>query len=165
MTFDSILKKIDSYACNLVEITGGEPLLQPNASELISELISKNYKVLLETNGSLSIKNIHPNCVKIIDVKCPSSKESHNHFKDNLKFLTDQDEIKFVIGTKEDYEFAKAYISDKIFTVNSDKIHFSPVFDVLAPEKLATWILNDKLNVRLSLQQHKIIWGKDKRGV
>ena len=102
MDLNAILKKIESYNCNLVEITGGEPLLQTNTLNLISELINKKYKVLLETNGSISIKSIHPDCIKILDIKCPSSGESHNNLKENLKFLTNKDELKFVIGTRED---------------------------------------------------------------
>ena len=165
MNINNILKKIESYNCNLVEITGGEPLLQTNTINLVSKLINKNYKVLLETNGSFSIKNIHPECVKILDIKCPSSGESQNNLIENLKFLTTEDELKFVIGTREDYEFAKTFITQEKFNITPAKIHFSPVFDIIKPETLADWIIDDRLDVRLSLQIHKIIWDKDKRGV
>ncbi|MCD4742133.1 MAG: radical SAM protein [Desulfobacteraceae bacterium] len=165
MDLNTILKKIESYNCNLVEITGGEPLLQSNTIDLISTLINKNFKVLLETNGSINIKNVHPECIKIIDIKCPSSGESHNNLKENLKFLTTKDELKFVIGTKNDYEFAKAFIAEENINMSFGKIHFSPVFGIITPDTIAGWIINDKLNVRLSLQIHKIIWDKDKRGV
>ncbi|MCK5311285.1 MAG: radical SAM protein [Desulfobacteraceae bacterium] len=165
MDSGDILKAIKSYNCNLVEITGGEPLLQTSTPALISELINKNYKVLLETNGSISIQTVPAKCVKIVDIKCPSSGESRNNLKANLNFLTSKDELKFVIGTKEDYEFAKSFLKKEIIHVNSEKIHFSPVFSMIKPATLASWILNDNLNVRLSLQIHKTIWDKDKRGV
>lgn len=165
MDLNAILKKIESYNCNLVEITGGEPLLQTNTNTLILELINKKYKVLLETNGSISIQNIQSDCVKILDIKCPSSGESHNNLNENLKFLTNKDELKFVIGTREDYEFAKTFIKEETFDVSPGKLHFSPVFDAVKPETLAGWIIDDNLEVRLSLQMHKIIWDKDKRGV
>ena len=121
--------------------------------------------MLLETNGSISIKNIPVDCIKIMDIKCPSSKENHNNLKENLKYLTSEDELKFVIGTREDYEFAKAFIIKEKFDVVLEKIHFSPVFSSIKPETLAGWIIDDRLNVRLSLQMHKLIWDKDKRGV
>jgi len=165
MDLEDILAQIKSYECNLVEITGGEPLLQTRTIDLISTLIQNNYTVLLETNGSISIKNIPDACVKIMDIKCPSSKESQNNLKSNLKLLTDNDEIKFVIGTKEDYNFAKLFIEQEKIKVNSKKIHFSPVLGVIKPETLAEWILTDNLKVRMSLQTHKFIWDKDKRGV
>ncbi len=165
MDLNDILDTIKPYNCNLVEITGGEPLLQTNTPVLISELIKNKYKVLLETNGSIDIHNIHPDCVKIVDIKCPSSRESHNNLQTNLKHLTDRDELKFVMGTREDYEFAKAFIKKETLNMNALKIHFSPVFDTLKPEILAGWIINDNLKVRLSLQMHKIIWDKNKRGV
>jgi 7-carboxy-7-deazaguanine synthase len=163
--FNYILKKIESYDCNLVEITGGEPLLQADTINLISKLINKNYKVLIETNGSISIKNIHSECVKILDIKCPSSGESQNNLIENLKFLTSEDELKFVIGNREDYEFARAFITRQKLNIKPEKIHFSPVFDIIEPETLAEWILDDRLDLRLSLQIHKTIWDKDKRGV
>lgn len=165
MDLNAILKKIESYNCNLVEITGGEPLLQSNTIGLISALINKNFKVLLETNGSINIQNVPTECIKIIDIKCPSSGESHNNLKKNLNFLTTKDELKFVIGTKDDYEFAKAFITEENIDISFGKIHFSPVFGIIRPGTLAGWIINDKLDVRLSLQMHKIIWDKDRRGV
>jgi 7-carboxy-7-deazaguanine synthase len=170
MTFENIFEKIDSFECNMVEVTGGEPLLQKQTPALISWLLKKNYLVLLETNGSKSIKNIHPECIKIIDIKCPSSNESDSFVFENLEFLSKNDELKFVIADKQDYEFAKAIIqnqltANKLKKIKKRKIHLSPVLGQIKPETIANWILKDNLEARLSLQQHKIVWGPDKRGV
>lgn len=165
MTFDQILKKVDAYNCNLVEITGGEPLLQNDTPKLISVLLKKKYQVLLETNGSKSIQNIHPDCIKIMDIKCPSSNESNSFLFDNIPFLTKQDEIKFVIGSRKDYVFAKAIIENELTGISQKKIHLSPVFGHIAPDVIAAWMIDDNLHARLSLQQHKTIWEPDKRGV
>ena len=165
MTIDQILKKTLSYNCNLVEITGGEPLLQDGTPFLISSLLDKNYQVLLETNGSKSIKDIPSDCIKIMDIKCPSSNESDSFLSENINFLTQQDEIKFVIGSRKDYEFAKAIIDTELKKNSPTKIHLSPVFGLISPDAIAAWMIDDNLHARLSLQLHKIIWDPDKRGV
>jgi len=165
MTFDQILNQIKNYPCNLVEITGGEPLHQKDTPLLISMLLDKNYQVLLETNGSKSIKKIHSNCIKIIDIKCPSSNESDSFLFENLEYLTKDDELKFVIADRQDYEFAKSIIENRLTLVSQTKIHLSPVFSQITPEVLAKWIIEDNLRARLSLQQHKIIWDPDTQGV
>jgi len=165
MSFDQILKKLESFSCLLVEITGGEPLVQDNTPALISMLLKKNYQVLVETNGSKSIKNLPRDCIKIIDIKCPSSNESDSFFWENISLLTSRDEIKFVIGSREDYLFAKSIIANKLYKISPRKIHLSPVFGCIAPNAIAAWMLDDNLGARLSLQQHKIIWDPDKRGV
>ncbi len=165
MTFDQIIKKVDSFNCSLVEITGGEPLLQNGTTPLISMLLDKNYQVLLETNGSKSIQNIHPDCIKIIDIKCPSSNESDSFLFENLNFLTEHDEIKFVIGSQKDYEFAKSIIENKLTRILQKNIHLSPVSGQIPLKDIASWMIKDNLCARLSLQQHKIIWDPDKRGV
>jgi len=165
MTLEQILDKVGAYNCNLVEITGGEPLLQEAAPALIALLLEKHYQVLLETNGSLSIQHVPEACIKIVDVKCPSSNESHTFLPENLNYLGKEDEIKFVIGSVEDYEFAKAMIEKKLSRMSQKKIHLSPVLGLIAPEALARRIIEDNLHARLSLQQHKIIWTPDTRGV
>ncbi len=165
MSFDQILKKLESFSCPLVEITGGEPLVQDNTPALISMLLKKNYQVLVETNGSKSIKNLPRDCIKIIDIKCPSSNESDSFLWKNISLLTSRDEIKFVIGCQEDYLFAKSIIANKLSKISPKKIHLSPVFGCIAPNDIAAWMLDDNLGARLSLQQHKIIWDPDKRGV
>lgn len=165
MSIDQILKKIEAYNCNLVEITGGEPLLQKDTPTLISVLLEKKYQVLLETNGSQSIENVDPDCIKIMDIKCPSSNESDSFLLENILFLTQQDEIKFVIGSIEDYEYAKSIIENQLTGISQKKIHLSPVFGQISPDAIAARIIEDNLHARLSLQQHKIIWDPERRGV
>lgn len=165
MSFNQILDKIINFNCSLVEITGGEPLLQKKTPDLIDVLIEQNYTVLLETNGSFNIQPVPAGCIRIIDIKCPSSNESDSFLKENFQSLTPQDEIKFVISNRKDYEFARSIILDELSGFPGSNIHLSPVFGRTPPEKLAAWILNDNLPARLSLQQHKIIWGPDRQGV
>ena len=165
MALDQILGKIRVYNCNLVEITGGEPLLQEATPALIAMLLERHYQVLLETNGSLGIQHIPKGCIKIMDVKCPSSNESHQFLKENINYIGKEDEIKFVIGSMEDYEFAKEMIENELTGISQKKIHLSPVFGRILPETLAQRMIDDNLHARLSLQQHKIIWAPDKRGV
>jgi len=165
MTFDQIVKKLESFSCSLVEITGGEPLVQDNTPALISLLLEKKYQVLVETNGSLSIKPLPRECIKIMDIKCPSSNESDSFLWENIPLLTCRDEIKFVISSREDYVFAKSIIKNNLSGIPQKRIHLSPVFGCISSETIATWMLDDHLPARLSLQLHKIIWDPDKRGV
>ena len=159
MTIKEIVGRVALYRCPLVEITGGEPLLQKETPALVHELLRKNFHVLLETNGSRDIGVIDEQCVRIVDIKCPSSGEHEKNRWENLKLLTVKDEIKFVMATREDYEFAKAAVVRMRETpVKTDIIHFSPVFGQLNPPMLAAWILEDRLPVRLHLQLHKILW-------
>ncbi len=164
MDISKIVSRVESYHCPVVEITGGEPLMQEETPALISTLLDSGYKVLLETNGSFDISTVDKRCVKIIDIKCPSSgEEKSNDFK-NLDRIKDKDEIKFVIGNKTDYEFAKTVLTDLREKTDVDSIiHFSPVFGQMDPDVLAKWILEDHLNVRLQIQIHKVIWGIDTR--
>jgi len=165
LSIENIIKQIKNFGCSLVEITGGEPLLQEETPDLISRLLDLNFQVLLETNGSQNIKNIDPGCIRIMDIKCPSSNESDSFLYENLKHLTKKDEIKFVIGSRQDYEFARTIITEKLFQRAATQTHLSPVFGQITLESLASWILEDRIPVRLSLQQHKIIWHPDQRGV
>jgi 7-carboxy-7-deazaguanine synthase len=164
-TIEKIIEKIDTYNCNLVEITGGEPLLQEHTHTLISSLINHKYQVLLETNGSKSIEKIHSECIKIIDIKCPTSNESESFLSENINFLSKNDEIKFVLGSREDYMFARSIIENDLTQISQQKVHLSPVFGQISLESIAKWMLEDNLHARLSLQQHKIIWHPEKRGV
>ncbi len=147
-----IINKVALYGCPLVEVTGGEPLLQEETPYLISQLLGTGYKVLIETNGSQDISRVDCRSVRIVDIKCNR--------------LRDEDELKFVIGGREDYDYAKDILS-LIGHGSSSKIavHFSPSFGRMEPKELAGWILNDRLNVRLHLQLHKYIWPPGQRGV
>ncbi len=153
-----IIDRVSSYHCRLVEVTGGEPLIQAETPALIRRLLDEGYEVLLETNGSQDISQVDGRCVKIVDIKCPSSDEADKNDFENLNRLSDKDEIKFVIGDREDYEYAKKMLDllgSNPLTVKA--VHFSPVFGKLDPKTLAEWILEDNLDVRLHLQLHKYI--------
>jgi len=161
-----IINRITSHRCGLVEITGGEPMVQKDTPLLIRKLIDMGFEVLLETNGSTDISVIDNRCVKILDVKCPSSGEARKNDLENLKRLQAKDEIKFAIGSREDYDFAKNILS----FINKAKGNikpplFAPVYGRMNPELLAQWILADHLDVRMQIQLHKIIWGSETRGV
>jgi 7-carboxy-7-deazaguanine synthase len=147
-------------------VTGGEPLIQEETPLLIRKLIDKGFIVLLETNGSRDIGEVDDRCIRIMDIKCPSSGEEKNNDLDNLKKLTGKVEVKFVIGDRTDFDYAKGMISriDKKY-IEAHPPHFAPVFGGIAPHLLAQWILEDHLNARLSLQLHKILWDPEKRGV
>ena len=153
-----IIDRVAFYQCPLVEVTGGEPLMQKETPALIRRFLDEGYEVLLETNGSQDISQVDGRCVKIVDIKCPSSGEADKNDFENLNRLSDKDEIKFVISDREDYEYAKKMLDllgSNPLTVKA--IHFSPVFAKLDPKTLANWILEDNLDVRLHLQLHKYI--------
>lgn len=165
LSISEVIRKVASYKCPLVEITGGEPLVQEETPALISQLLGEGYSVLLETNGSQDIDQTDARCTRIVDIKCPSSGESSSNDFRNLRKLTDNDELKFVIGNREDYEYAKEVLVKGSAPLNTKQIHFSPIFGRIQPAALAEWILEDHLGVRLHLQLHKIIWSPDRRGV
>jgi 7-carboxy-7-deazaguanine synthase len=160
MEVGDILDELSRFECSLVEISGGEPLLQKETPLLIEKLLSAGYRVLLETNGTLDISVVHRACVKIVDIKCPSSGESRKNDPKNLDRLNDHDQIKFVIADRDDYLFARQY-ARRISTLPADHVLFSPVHGVLDPATLGQWILEDRLDVRLQLQLHKILWGNE----
>jgi 7-carboxy-7-deazaguanine synthase len=162
-TVEAIVKKVKTYPCNLVEVTGGEPLIQEGVYSLLDRLLVNGYTVLIETNGSLPIDRINPRCIKIVDIKCPGSGMSGKMDFTNVKKLSPHDEVKFVIGDRRDYTWSVKVISQR--GLGENLVHFSPVFGRLKPERLARWILEDHLPVRLQLQLHKYIWPHRKRGV
>ena len=169
MEIEDILSRIKSFNCNLVEITGGEPLAQGEADLLIEALLSEGYKVLVETNGTLSIEPLSRlrkagELHIILDIKTPSSGVSDRVCWDNLKHVTADDEIKFVLGDRRDYDWSREVI-DKYKLIGRCPILFSPIYKVLEPSLLAEWIVADNLDVRLNLQLHKIIWSSETRGV
>ena len=170
-SIEKIVDKLRTYSnCKLVELTGGEPLVQPGSILLINQLISLGYKVLLETNGSCNIKSVHREVHIIMDVKCPSSGMSESNLIENLDYLKPHDEIKFVIQDKSDFEWAKSFIHKYHLEKNSNSIHsnllVSPVLDKLNPATLVDWIKDTKdINFKLNLQIHKFIWDPATRGV
>ncbi|MBW1679697.1 MAG: radical SAM protein, partial [Deltaproteobacteria bacterium] len=163
MEIGEIVDRVVSYKCPLVEVTGGEPLNQKETPVLIHRLLEEGFEVLMETNGTQDISQVDDRCVKIVDIKCPSSGEDEKNNLENLTRLAGKDEIKFVIGSREDYEYAKKILNLNPLRMNA--IHFSPVFGEMNPKVLAKWILEDRLDVRLHLQIHKIIWNPEQKGV
>lgn len=165
MEVPDIIKTVASYRCSLVEITGGEPLYQMDTPVLIDRLIESEYHVLMETNGTFNISSVDERCVKVVDFKCPSSGQVAKNDPKNLKRLTENDQIKFVIGNREDYDYAKH--TKKLLPTGFPGGHilFSPAHGILKPKTLASWMLEDKLNARLHLQIHKLIWPNIDRGV
>ena len=165
MEISQIIDRVSGYNCQWVEITGGEPLLQNETPLLVSRLLEKGYNVMMETNGSLDISRVDPRCIKILDMKCPSSNEAKKNDFKNLKRLNSTDQIKFVIGNHEDYTYAKNLISSYCPDFPGPRILFSPAYEQIHPADLADWILRDHLNVRLHLQIHKYIWPDKEKGV
>tara|TARA_B110000263_G_scaffold112011_1_gene97878 strand:- start:143 stop:781 length:639 start_codon:yes stop_codon:yes gene_type:complete len=164
LSIHQIIDKVKSYDIKLVEITGGEPLLQKEVFPLMESLLKNKFKVMLETSGSLAINNVPAKVIKIIDLKCPGSGEENKNLWENLNHLTPTDEIKFVIADKADYEWSKKVLQD----YELDKkvpVLFSPVFEKLKLKDLTEWILEDNLPVRLHTQLHKYIWDQKTIGV
>ncbi|MBC8313651.1 MAG: radical SAM protein [Candidatus Cloacimonetes bacterium] len=163
LSVEKILDKIKKYSpVKLVEITGGEPLLQKEIYSLFEKLHSKNYQILLETNGAIFVNKIPKYVKKIMDIKTPTSKMSDKMKWENLNFLTENDEIKFVLSDKNDFDWAIKKI--RKYDLQKYKILFSPNKSKLNEKSLAEWILKTKMPIRLQMQLHKIIW-KNKKGV
>ena len=164
MEITHIMSAIKRWDCNLVEVTGGEPLFQEECIDLLHELINSNYEVMLETGGSLSISDVPKKVIKIVDFKCPSSKMEKKNLWSIVDDLQGHDEVKFVIGNREDFDWAK----DKITEYSIDKICtllFSPTFGEIDPQLIVEWILADNLPVRMQMQMHKMIWSPEEKGV
>jgi 7-carboxy-7-deazaguanine synthase len=164
LSIGDIIQEVRAYNCSLVELTGGEPLVQEESLALMKQLADCGFEVLLETGGSLPIKNIDPRVKIIMDLKTPSSGMSKKNMYENISCLKKGDEVKFVIGSREDYLWSKDIIK-KYDLDNKTEILFSVVFGKLLPVELVNWILEDKLNVRFQLQLHKFIWKPQERGV
>ena len=165
LSINEIVEQAVRSGISLVEITGGEPLLQKNVLSLCDELIENGLSVLMETNGSLLISDINPKVTRIIDCKCPSSGESGKMNFDNFSYMSANDEVKFVLVNEEDYIYAKSVISRHKLTNITQKILFSPVLGKLEPKLLSKWMIRDKSSARLQLQLHKIIWPAIAKGV
>ena len=164
MEITHIMNEIKQWDCNLVEVTGGEPLFQDKCINLLNELVNSNYEVMLETGGSLSISDVPKKVIKIVDFKCPSSAMEKKNLWSIVEDLQPNDEVKFVIGNREDFDWAK----DRIAEYSLDKICtllFSPTFEKIDPQLMVEWILAENLPVRMQMQMHKMIWSPDKQGV
>jgi 7-carboxy-7-deazaguanine synthase len=165
MSVDDVLAAVEALGCRLVEITGGEPLLQADVYALMDRLIDRGYEVLVETGGHISIERLPARVVAIIDVKCPGSGEAGRMHWPNLDLLRPTDEVKFVIADRADFDYADEVVRRCDLTNRARAVLFSPVHGVLAPPELARWILESRLPVRLQLQAHKYVWSPDARGV
>jgi len=162
MTLPRILKKTASFRIPLVEVTGGEPLEQEATPSLLKALVRAGYSVMLETNGAHDVSRVPRAVLKVVDVKCPSSGRSMRNRWSNLCRLTGQDEVKFVISNARDYRYAKAVI--RRHRLAGKNLIFSPLWGRMSPSLLASWVLRDRLRVRVQVQLHKVLWGSARRG-
>jgi 7-carboxy-7-deazaguanine synthase len=161
---DAVVDRVGTYGCRLVEVTGGEPLLQPEAIDLMRALLARGHDVLLETGGSLPIEHVPEGVRRIVDVKCPGSGESDRNRWENLESLRPGDELKFVIADRADYDWAAGVVVARSLHEKSPVL-FSPVQGTMVAGDLARWVLEDRLPVRVQLQIHKILWPLAVRGV
>ncbi|MGD8452342.1 MAG: radical SAM protein [Phycisphaerae bacterium] len=164
LTTAEILERVRAYGCPTVEVTGGEPLLQQPVHPLLRQLADEYATVLLETCGAVSIADVDPRVVRIVDIKCPGSSQSDRNEWSNMELLTARDEVKFVVLNRTDYNWAKDVIA-RYDLLARCPVLIAPVFGVLEPVDLTSWILEDRLDVRLGLQLHKVIWPATKMGV
>ena len=165
MTVPEIVAQLDAYDCNLVEITGGEPLLQDGVHGLIASLLAQGRTVMIETSGASDVSRLNPRVIKIMDLKCPGSGEAARNLWSNLEHLTSRDEVKFELSDRADYEWACNVIRQHNLASRVNAVLMSCAFDRLSRQHLAEWILEDRLPVRFQLQMHKHIWPPDTRGV
>jgi 7-carboxy-7-deazaguanine synthase len=165
MSVDEVVADVEARGCNTVEVTGGEPLLQPDVYPLMQRLLESGKTVLIETGGHRSIADVPAGVVRIVDVKCPGSGESARNDWSNFARLTRQDEVKFVIADRRDYEFAKEIVEREQLPARVNAVLFSPVHGELDPKLLSEWVIADRLDVRVQLQVHKYIWSPETRGV
>ena len=164
-SLDEILHIVAAYSCPLVEITGGEPLLQKNVLPLMSMLSDSDYTVLLETSGAHDISKVDPRVRRILDLKTPGSGEVDKNLWSNIDHLNAGDEVKFVMGSREDYEWSRDKVQRYDLPSRCHAVLFSPIFGRIDPRQIVEWILADKLMVRFQLQMHKFIWSPTQRGV
>lgn len=166
MSVDDVLAQVRAFGCEVVEITGGEPLLQSDVYPLMQRLVEEGRTVMLETGGHRSIEHVPDDVIRIIDVKCPGSGEAgKNHWPNLDHHLHSTDEVKFVLRDRADYDYAREVVARHALIGRCGAVLFSPVHGVLDPKQLAQWILADRLPVRLQLQVHKYIWDAHTRGV
>jgi len=164
-TLEEIVTKVSAFKCPLVEITGGEPLLQKNVLPLMSILCDAGHTVLLETSGAHDISGVDARVHRIMDLKTPGSGEVEKNVWSNIDHLTKRDEVKFVIGSREDYEWSREKVDRLQLASRCHAVLFSPIFGRIDPRQIVEWILADRLDVRFQLQMHKFIWTPTQRGV
>jgi 7-carboxy-7-deazaguanine synthase len=165
VSIGALLDQCDALECQLVEITGGEPLIQPNCVDLAEALLARGYTVLVETSGTLPIAALPVEVIKIMDLKCPGSGECDKNDWSNIDALSQHDEVKFVIASRADYEWAAEVVQRYQLADRCNTVLFSPVFGPVEPADIVQWILDDNLPVRFQLQMHKFIWPPDAKGV
>lgn len=164
MSLDQVCTDIEAFGIPLVEITGGEPLEQEAAPELMRRLLDSGFTVMLETGGHVSIRDVPKRVIKIIDVKCPDSGEGGTFLEENLGLVSPCDEFKLVLSSRRDYEWARDFVLERLRGL-PNPVLFSPAHGIVDPQALAGWILEDRLPVRLQLQLHKYVWPPGRRGV
>jgi 7-carboxy-7-deazaguanine synthase len=165
LSIEDVMREVEAWPCNLVEVTGGEPLLQEDAYGLMERLQAAGKVVLLETGGHLDISNVPPGVVRIMDIKCPGSGEAARNHWPNLDHLSGRDEVKFVIQDRTDYEFARDIVRRHDLDARCGAVLFSPVHGTMDLRQLSEWVLQDRLPVRVQVQLHKYVWGAETRGV
>jgi 7-carboxy-7-deazaguanine synthase len=164
-TLSEIVEVVRGFNCPVVEITGGEPLLQKNVLPLMSMLCDAGHAVLLETSGAHDISKVDARVYRIMDLKTPGSGEDRKNLWSNIDHLTKRDEVKLVMGSREDYEWSCDKVQKFDLTKRCHAVLFSPIFGWIDPRQIVEWILADKLNVRFQLQMHKFVWSPTERGV
>lgn len=166
MTLDAVMAQVHAFGCNLVEVTGGEPLAQKNAFDLVARLCNEGFEVLIETGGYVSTAGLDERAKVILDIKCPASGEEPRNDWSNLQRLrADRDEVKFVIADEGDWDYAKKVIEEHDLQNRAHAVLISPAWDQIDLQQLANWIAESGLKVRMQLQLHKYIWGPDVKGV
>lgn len=158
MTIDDIVQRVGSFQARYVTVTGGEPLAQKRVHDLMGRLCDDGYRVSLETSGALDVSSVDPRVMKVMDVKTPASGESDRNLWANVDCLGGDDQVKFVIGSRDDYEWSKAQILERDLSRRADVL-LSPVYGQLEPGDLADWMLRDRVPARLQIQLHKALWG------
>jgi 7-carboxy-7-deazaguanine synthase len=166
ISLDEVLRQVRDFGCRLVEVTGGEPLAQREAFDLIKRLCDDGYEVLIETGGYVSTEDLDQRAKVILDVKCPASGEAErNHWPNLTRLRADMDEVKFVVADRADWDFARQVVKDYDLERRARSVLISPAWEQIDLQDLANWIVESGMDLRMQLQMHKQIWGPDARGV
>lgn len=160
-TLDEIMAEVSKYSAKHITVSGGEPLAQPNCLPLLERLCDQGYDVSLETSGALDVSKVDPRVVKILDLKTPDSEECHRNLYDNIAYLNKQDQVKFVICSRQDYDWSKMQVDQLALLDRVDDVLFSPSFHQVSATNLADWIVADGIQVRMQLQLHKLLWNDE----